>query len=404
MTDAREKQQIVNYFLKKPVATYFLNSRPDISPAYEGRASLEVDVEKGESKLHLMKVTLEDSRKYQCSVMIPNDDEGTTLATTTLLVLVPPSPPICGIEGEAEYWNNIILTCKSEEASPEPVYQWKSYSVDNIPRPFPPKTTEKDGALSLFNISRETSGYFRCTSTNRIGSASCNFTLAVMPPSSNMGATIGIIAGVVAGLLCLGITIYCCCKKKGKKDKNPESSPTQVAYYDKDAPESGVKYVDEDKRKVQDEDDVSFKKSQEESPDRRDNKNDHYNSHNSRSEDRPKERGSRDRLDDNRERYGGSRDRLDDNRERYGGSRDRLDDNRERYGGSRDRLDDNRERYGGSRDRLDDNRERYGGSRDRLDDNHGRYGGSRDRLDDQRDQRRGSRDRLGDRYEQYDER
>ncbi|KAM9804450.1 uncharacterized protein ACB057_006303 [Neosynchiropus ocellatus] len=357
----------------KPVATYFLNSLPDISPAYEGRASLEVDVDKGEGVLRLTKVTLEDSRKYHCSVLIPNDDEGTTFAITTLLVLVPPSPPICGIEGEAEYWNDITLTCKSEEASPEPVYQWKSYSVDNIPRPFPPKTTEKDGALSLFNISRETSGYFRCTSTNRIGSANCNFTLAVMPR-----------------LLCLGITIYCCCKKKGKKDKYTESSPPEVAYYDRDAPESGVKYADEVKRKVPDED-VSFKKSQEENLDRRDNKNDHHpNSQDrlgerrDRYEEHPKERGSRERLDDNRERYGGSRDRLDDNRERYGGSRDRLDDQPERYRASRERLDDNRDRYGGSRDRLDDQREQRRGSRDRLDDRYEQYDGDRHR-DDYRD-------------------
>lgn len=39
----------------------------------------------------------------------------------------------------------------------------------------------EDGVLSLFNITRETSGYYICTSQNQIGSASCNFTLAVMP-------------------------------------------------------------------------------------------------------------------------------------------------------------------------------------------------------------------------------
>lgn len=39
----------------------------------------------------------------------------------------------------------------------------------------------EDGSLSLFNISRETSGFFICTSKNRVGSGSCNFTLAVVP-------------------------------------------------------------------------------------------------------------------------------------------------------------------------------------------------------------------------------
>lgn len=144
------------------------------------------------------------------------------------LVPVTPSKPICSLEGEAEYWHDIRLTCKSEEGSPQPRYEWKSYSVENVPRPFPPKTTESmpvsihvllwsthlwgpageflssvwlegmahqlwvvepnfchyfadDGVLSLFNVSRETSGFYICTSTNRIGSNSYNFTLAVAP-------------------------------------------------------------------------------------------------------------------------------------------------------------------------------------------------------------------------------
>lgn len=69
------------------MATYFINNPIDIAPAYEGRASLEVDINKQVSILNLTKVTMEDNRRYQCSVMIPNDDEGTTAATTSLLVL-----------------------------------------------------------------------------------------------------------------------------------------------------------------------------------------------------------------------------------------------------------------------------------------------------------------------------
>lgn len=69
------------------MATYFLNNPIDIAPAYEGRAFLEVDTDRQVSTLRLIKVTMEDSRRFQCSVMIPNDDEGTTAATTSLLVL-----------------------------------------------------------------------------------------------------------------------------------------------------------------------------------------------------------------------------------------------------------------------------------------------------------------------------
>lgn len=69
------------------MATYFLNQPADIAPEYEGRAALTVDVARREGSLTLTKVTELDSRNYQCSVLIPNDDEGTTSATTYLLVL-----------------------------------------------------------------------------------------------------------------------------------------------------------------------------------------------------------------------------------------------------------------------------------------------------------------------------
>uniref|UniRef100_A0A8C7ZG40 Ig-like domain-containing protein n=1 Tax=Oryzias sinensis TaxID=183150 RepID=A0A8C7ZG40_9TELE len=164
----------------KTVASYFLNSPVDIAPNYEGRASLEVNVERKTSTLRLTGVTMKDSRHYQCSVKISGDDEGTT-ELSHLGLPAPPSPPICRIQGKVEYYHDINLTCMSEEGSPKPVYTWTTFSVENIPRQFPPKTTQKDGVLSLYNISRETSGFFICTSKNSIAVASCNVTLAVVP-------------------------------------------------------------------------------------------------------------------------------------------------------------------------------------------------------------------------------
>uniref|UniRef100_A0AAX7UA93 Ig-like domain-containing protein n=1 Tax=Astatotilapia calliptera TaxID=8154 RepID=A0AAX7UA93_ASTCA len=282
----------------------------------------------------------------------------------------------------AEYFQNVTLTCLSEEASPAPTYDWKSFSVDNSPRQFPPKATQKDGVLSLFNITRETSGYYICTSQNQIGSASCNFTLAVMPASMKIGSTAAIIGGVLAGLLVVGILIFCLCRRRKPYSDN-KSNNDQYSYNSSKERYEG-KGSDIDSHRYQDD------------------QRDHYGGNRDRLDDqRERYGGSRDRLEDQRNRYGGSRDRLDEQHDRYGGSRDRLDDHRERYGGSRDRLDDHRERYGGSRDRLDDQRERYGGSRDRLDDQRERYGGSRDRLDDRRDNYRGSRDRLDD-YSRHD--
>lgn len=59
----------------------------DVAPEYENKAFLDVDMDQRVSTLRLTKVTVEDSRRFQCSVIIPNDDEGTTRASTSLLVL-----------------------------------------------------------------------------------------------------------------------------------------------------------------------------------------------------------------------------------------------------------------------------------------------------------------------------
>ncbi|CAL9690057.1 unnamed protein product [Knipowitschia caucasica] len=413
------------------IATFYSNlNRIDISPTYEGRTSLDIGTSK-QALLHLTKMTMADNANYRCTVLIPGDDEGTPSATTFLLVLVAPSPPVCKIQGTVEYWHDITLTCMSEEGSPKPLPDWKSYSVENVPRPFPPKTTEKDGALSLFNISREMSGFYVCTSTNRIGSASCNLTLSVFPGGSMSGATAGIIGGVVAGLLLLAVLIFCCYRNK-KKAKYTEGSVGEMEYHDGDIqdPDGGQedrmsnlqdriseqiqnqKKTGMDKRDEDIESTAESHKSRR-SQDRLDNyqDQDHHDDY----------RGSRDRLDnyqgrDRHDDYRGSRDRLgDSSRDHhadYRGSRDHLDnyqgrDHRDDYRGSRDHLDN----YRGSRDRLgDSSRDRqddYRGSRDRLDDyqgrdrhndyqsrdRHGNYCGSRERLDD-RGHRHGSRDHI----------
>lgn len=69
------------------MASYFLNTPVDIAPTYEGRASLENNIDKRESTLHLKKVTMQDSRRYACSVLIHGDIDGKTTDTTSLLVL-----------------------------------------------------------------------------------------------------------------------------------------------------------------------------------------------------------------------------------------------------------------------------------------------------------------------------
>ncbi|XP_016141859.1 cell surface A33 antigen-like [Sinocyclocheilus grahami] len=326
---------------------YYSYGKVDIGSDYQGKAFIETDLTAKTSKLTLKQVTIQESRRIRCFVQIPGDIEGKTADTTFLLVQVAPSQPSCKVVGTAEYGHNISLTCVSEEGSPTPTYKWERYDVKNAPRAFPIKTTEKDGVLSLVNVSMETSGYYICLSTNKVGSAKCNMTLSVMPPSMNL-ATIGIVAGCIAGVTVLIIVIICCCRKRKQKqkqtNKNYEMENPIVEFHDK-PPLENTEDGNTDNMTIT-----------EERPDkaRSDDLKNHY-------DDR---RGSRDGLNE------GSRDDL----------RDRYDDRR----GSRDDLRDRYDERKGSRDDL----------RDRYDDRRG----SRDDLRDRYDERKGSRDDLRDRY------
>ncbi|XP_053333461.1 cell surface A33 antigen-like [Clarias gariepinus] len=173
------------------IITYYYSARrpaqEDVSDEYAGRASVQAIISQGMATLTLQSLTSHDSRVYQCDVKIPGDTRGKSSDTTTLVVWVAPSKPICAIQGRVGFNQNIKLTCHSDEGMPIPTYKWQSYDVNNNPRPNPPKSTE--GIMSLFNISKDTDGYYVCTAVNKINSQTCSLTLAIMPSSTNRRST-----------------------------------------------------------------------------------------------------------------------------------------------------------------------------------------------------------------------
>ncbi|GAA6218822.1 cell surface A33 antigen-like [Lates japonicus] len=318
------------------ILTHYSTGTTDITQIYEGRVSVAVDIPTGKANLKLSSITLADNKNFKCRVQIPGDDEGRPLDTARLVVLVAPSTPICKIQGKAEYGQNINLTCVSEEGSPPPTYSWESRDVRNMPRVRDPRTTDKGGILSLYNISKDTSGFYTCTSRNKIRAATCNITLAVMPPSMNIGSTAGIIAAVAGLLVILIIIIYCCCCRKKKEDEEYAMGVREEEYHDKEP--NGKSRRAEDARSP---DDSSVR-----SPD-----------------DRFDDRRSKD-YDDRRSDYDDRRKDYDDRRSDYDDRRSDLDDRRDRYSDRNERYDDNRHydderRYNDQRDRRYDDDDRY---------------------------------------------
>ncbi|XP_078101875.1 cell surface A33 antigen-like isoform X2 [Sander vitreus] len=302
------------------VLTYYSTTNgTDISTMYEGRVSLDVDAATANANLKLLSTTLDDNKMYRCHALIQ----------------VAPSTPICTTQGKAEYGQNINLTCLSAEGSPPPTYSWQSLDVMNKPRVLPPRSTVQGGILSLYNISKDTSGFFICTSKNKIGSASYNLTLAVMPPSMNVASTAGIIGGVIAALIVLIIVIYCCCCRKKKKDEEYAM---------------GVREEEEEEEEERE----TFKE-----PVR--------NGASPRADGQLDARGSdssvRNPVELSQRDYKNRKD-LDDRRSDYDDRRSDYDDRRSDYDDRHSDYDDRRERYSDRNERYDDD-PRYDDRRDR---------------------------------------
>ncbi|CAJ1049476.1 cell surface A33 antigen-like [Xyrichtys novacula] len=363
------------------ILTYYsVGTITDIKSIYEGRVSIDVDVAKGRANLKLNRITLQDNKMFECRVLIPGDDEGTPADTTRLVVLVAPSKPICKIQGKTEYGQNINLTCMSEEGSPPPTYEWKSQDVRNTPRVFAPRTTSKGGILSLYNISKETSGYYICTSSNKIRSATCNITLAVMPPSMNIGSTAGIIGGVVAALIVLIVIIYCCCCRKKKKDEEYAMGVRGQEFTDKEPAENG-----ESRRADGQEDPRGYEDSTVRSRENYEERSEvNYDDRRSDYDDRRRD------YDDRRSDYDDRRSDYDDRRSDYNDRRRDNDDRRSDYDDRRRDYDDRRSDYDDRRSDYDDRRSDYTDRRDKYSDRHERYDEDRrnedeSRYDDRRD-------------------
>ncbi|KAI4830906.1 hypothetical protein KUCAC02_002507 [Chaenocephalus aceratus] len=343
------------------IVTYYSDDdTTDIKALYEGRLSLDVDVPAGKANLKLSNIKLEDNKLFECRLLIPLDDEGTPAATTRLVVLVAPSTPICKMQGKAEYGKNVNLTCLSKEGSPTPTYTWQSQDVRSMPRVRDPRTTDKGGILSLYNISKDTSGYYVCTSTNKIRSASCNITLTVMPPSMNIGSTAGIIGGVVALLIVLIIVIYCCCCKKKKKEEEYAMGVREEEFSDKEPARNGDGRRPDGHEDPQGYDDSSVRRSPVERNDRNEERSE-------RDYDRRKDNeDGRSDYNDRRSDYDDRRSDYDDRRSDYDDRRDRPSDRNERYDDD-PHHDDRRDRRSDVDDRFDDRRDRRSDVDDRYD-------------------------------------
>lgn len=215
---------------EKVVNWNFVTKKYSYGNRYESRVRVSNDAELSNASITIDQLTMDDNGTYECSVSLMSDQDVTARSRVRLLVLVPPSKPDCGIEGETVIGNNIQLTCRSAEGSPSPQYSWTSYNAQNQQRPLAQPVSGEP--LLLKNISTETAGYYICTSSNEVGTEFCNITVAPRPPSMNIALYAGIAGGVFVAIIIIIVIVYCCCcREKGDKAQDMEDAQLNRAAY-----------------------------------------------------------------------------------------------------------------------------------------------------------------------------
>ncbi|XP_074839590.1 cell surface A33 antigen [Carettochelys insculpta] len=202
----QEENVVIKYF------DGYVYERQDYKGRLQFPSSAVTDV-----SVTLFGATMADNGTYTCTVQLRKELPSAS-AVIDLLVLVAPSKPECKVIGTPEYGQTINLTCNSHEGSPKPEYTWQSFSVLNQPRSLVSATGQQ---ITLKNVSADTSGFYICTATNSVGQEFCNMTVSVVPQSMNIALYAGVIGGIVAAIIVIGILAYCCCCR-GSQEKEYE--------------------------------------------------------------------------------------------------------------------------------------------------------------------------------------
>lgn len=203
------------------------------SAQFAGRVGFTQTMPNTNLSLYINNTKAADSGRYMCQVIIPGA-VGLT-GELTLNVKVPPSVPVCEIQGKPVLKGNITLNCNSKSGKPAPKYKWTRTSPSSEVF-FSPALNETAGTLKLNNLSSNMSGKYVCLSSNSAGEESCYYNLEVITsPNAGViaGATVGCIVGVVLIIL---VIFFLWTRRKDTEDdianeiKEDAQAPKRVSW------------------------------------------------------------------------------------------------------------------------------------------------------------------------------
>ncbi|XP_072285982.1 V-set and immunoglobulin domain-containing protein 1 isoform X1 [Pyxicephalus adspersus] len=177
----------------------------------------------GNASITISNMQPQDTGFYICEVSNLPDLLGT--GHMQVIVQAPPSTPHCSIDGNMAVGHSVTLVCFSKLGMPQPVYTWNKV-VNGVLMPV--NAEQSAGVLVIGNMTKFEDGYYRCTSSNNLGNATCELDL-------HTGGEAGIVvAGIIGAMLlatiiCVVIWFLVAKKKNKAKQSATEMKTTSAA-------------------------------------------------------------------------------------------------------------------------------------------------------------------------------
>ncbi|XP_071754221.1 immunoglobulin superfamily member 11 [Centroberyx gerrardi] len=143
---------------------------------------------------------ISDAGIYRCMVNNPPETGDPGIGELVLNVLAPPSLPVCQWDGDIEMGGSVTLSCTVAEGVPAPQIHWDKLNPEEIALPIN-MDGDLSGSVQIVNVSSQTSGLYRCSATNFLGTQNCYVNLSIYSTEERSS---GILQGV---LLTLSMTL-----------------------------------------------------------------------------------------------------------------------------------------------------------------------------------------------------
>ncbi|XP_032432240.1 immunoglobulin superfamily member 11 isoform X1 [Xiphophorus hellerii] len=153
----------------------------------------------------LNETRVSDGGIYRCMVNNPPDTADPGVGELLVSVLEPPSLPVCEWDGASDVGGSVRLSCSVEEGVPTPEIRWEKVNPEEISLPINMEG-ELSGSVQIVNVSSQTSGLYRCSATNVLGTENCYINLAIYNsegPFHHRHASLGLLEPFLIGaVLC----------------------------------------------------------------------------------------------------------------------------------------------------------------------------------------------------------